>query len=60
MNEVKQFFKDFDFKSDFVAVSYSEWQLQEGKQKPYNLVNRLKKRKLSGKEQYQFNVRQAK
>ena len=60
MNEVKQFFKDFDFKSDFVAVSYSEWQLQESKQKPFNLVNRLKRRKLLGKAKLQLNVGQAK
>ncbi len=46
MSEINQFFKGFDFKSDFVALSYREWQLEEAKKKPYRLVQRLKRRKL--------------
>jgi hypothetical protein len=43
MDVTGQFLKGLDFKSDFVAMSYREWQLQQVKQKPFNVVKRLKK-----------------
>ena len=38
------FFKDFNFHSDFVAVTYNQWQKDQVKRKPYNMVARLKMR----------------
>lgn len=44
MDTEKQFFENLGL-SDFTAVSFQEWQLQQAKQKPFNVVKRLKRLK---------------
>ncbi|GAC1417088.1 MAG: hypothetical protein NVS1B13_04990 [Flavisolibacter sp.] len=43
MHEMAAMIKGLNIKSDFLAVSYTEWQTQQVKLKITNLVTRLKR-----------------
>ncbi|MEI6950609.1 hypothetical protein V9K67_25725 [Paraflavisolibacter sp. H34] len=53
MDASTQFINNLHLPSDYKAVTFHEWQLQQAREKPYRLVQRLKQvkqRKTAGEK----------